>query len=530
MTLLCIMILSAPVHGHTADTGATTVNIKQVADGLVAIVSSSQKQLDLLKLDCDQGSNEIIVDIPSGGDESSIENLLKNPLIVTGRVSSIFMSRENVQRVRIQPKLKLYCSGFKMVNRFQRYVTYSYPAGSEIKIIGSSISGFNFDENSPVNKTTGSISIRLADPLGNIDLNNAVYTQGNRLYLKLNPKDFTNQKSIFNAFEGTVLQVDKSDGDLAGEQIFTFKAVSSAEISKISASLVKSPASNELRIDITASLSLYDSGRKLYEAGDSKRAIRYMTAAKSEPAFSLVSRMSLGTIHWNEDNFAESYRIFKELMDIDKRWEFPEARYYAVKAYHIINGRVGFDLAATLKEFLRRCDRTEFATCQEARELSEQVSEPGIKLNVASKADLKKLVAGLSDPKLNFNEVQKSVFHYWAIWCPLCLEEMPKIMQYAVANPNILIYIISKYDQQKTIMNTLLKAGAIKRKNIIYYVDTKDDIMLKQMVPLALAAKEPVTPLPISVFLQREVPFYLTDRLGWTEGEISRIWQMKYRQ
>jgi hypothetical protein len=50
------------------------------------------------------------------------------------------------------------------------------------------------------------------------------------------------------------------------------------------------------------------------------------------------------------------------------------------------------------------------------------------------------------------------------------------------------------------------------------------------MVPLILANKEPVTPLPISVFLQRDLPFYLTDRLNWSDTELSQIWKLKYQE
>jgi len=150
-------------------------------------------------------------------------------------------------------------------------------------------------------------------------------------------------------------------------------------------------------------------------------------------------------------------------------------------------------------------------------------------LNPASKVDLKKLVDRLADPTINASEVQKNIFHYWAVWCPLCLEEMPKIMKYAVAHPNISIYIIAKNDTQKNILTTLIKSGAIRRKNIFYYIDSKDDIMLRQMVPLILANKEPVTPLPISVFLQRDTPFYLTDKLHWTDTELDSIWKLKYQ-
>ena len=168
--------------------------------------------------------------------------------------------------------------------------------------------------------------------------------------------------------------------------------------------------------------------------------------------------------------------------------------------------------------------------CSEAGALSDQINEPQLKLNVVSKADLKKLVTKLSDPQLNYSEVQKNVFHYWATWCPVCIEEMPRIMQYAVEHPNILFYIIAKNDSQKNIFNALIKAGAIRRNNINYYIDTKDDLMLKQLVPALLANKEPVTPLPISVFLQRDVPFYLTDKLNWNETELSQIWKLRYQE
>ncbi|HZV81256.1 MAG TPA: hypothetical protein VFF53_03710, partial [Geobacteraceae bacterium] len=124
----------------------------------------------------------------------------------------------------------------------------------------------------------------------------------------------------------------------------------------------------------------------------------------------------------------------------------------------------------------------------------------------------------------------KNIFHYWATWCPVCLEEMPRIMQYAVAHPNVSLYIVAKHDNQKAIFNTLIKSGAIRRKNIFYYIDSKDDMLLRQMVPLVLANKEPVTPLPISVFLQREAPFYLTDKLNWTDTELGEIWKLKYQE
>lgn len=509
---------------------ATVVNLKQIADGLVVIVNSGQKGLDNISFGCNQENNSIIVDLPVDSDPASIENLQKNPLVAKNGASLLLLSREKLKRINIVPRLKLYCSGVKQVNKFQRYVTYFYPAGHEFKLLAATVKGFDFDDNNPRAQISGSINLTFNEPLGNVDLADFSKTTENRLTLRLNPRDFVNQELISASFPAGNLQVNLDPSDSAGEHNLTFKAISGAEISKITAKAVKSPNSSELRIDMSLSVSLYDAGRKFYDAGDTRKAISYLTAAKSEPSLALIARMSIGTIFWNEDKHAEASKVFRELIDLDRRWEYPEARYYAAKASYLANNRLSFEQSGMLKEFLRRCDRTNYPTCSDARELSDQVNEPALKVNVASKMELKKLVARLSDPKQNYNEVQKNIFHYWATWCPLCLEEIPKIMQYAVAHPNIDIHIIAKYDQQKLIFNTLIKSGAIRRKNIFYYIDTKDDIMLRQMVPLIIANKEPVTPLPISVFLQREAPFYLTDKLNWTEAEISRIWQMKYHE
>jgi thiol-disulfide isomerase/thioredoxin len=529
---LLLLLGTAPtiICCKTASCDNSVVNLKQVSDGLVAIVSNSQSSLDNIRFECNQENNSIIIDLPADGDAPAIDNLLRNPLVTRNGASLLLLSKEKLQRISIIPKLKLYCTGMRQVNKFQRYVTYFYPAGHEFKLQAAEVRGFNFDENNPRPQVTGSINLTFNEPLGNVDLSDVIKTSENRLTLRLNPKDFINQELLTTVFPAKNLQVTKASDDSPGEHNFTFKAISNAEISKISAKVVKSATSNEVRIDLTLGVSLYDTGKNFYETGDTRKALLYMTAAKSEPALALIARMSIGTIYWNEDNHAEASKVFKELIELDRRWEFPEARYYSAKASYLTNKRLTFEQSGMLKEYLRRCDRTNYSTCSDARELSEQVNEPALKISIASKADLKRLVARLSDPKQNYNEVQKNIFHYWATWCPLCLEEMPKIMQYAVSHPNIDIHIVAKHDQQKTIFNTLLKAGAIRRKNIFYYIDTKDDIMLRQMVPLILANKEPVTPLPISVFLQREVPFYLTDKLNWQEAEIARIWQLKYHE
>ena len=520
------VICYTPAYGEYS----TVVNLKQITDGLVVIVNSGQKSLDNISFGCNQENNSIIVDLPVNSDPATVENLQNNPLVTKDGASLLLLSREKLKRISIIPRLKLYCSGVRQINKFQRYVTYFYPAGHEFKLLAATAKGFEFDENNPRAKLSGSINLTLNEPLGNVDLADFIKTTENRLTLRLNPRDFVNQELISTIFPPNNLQVNFDPTDSAGEHNLTFKTINGAEISKITAKAVKSPGSNEIRIDITLSVALYDTGRKFYDSGDSRKAIIYLTAAKSEPSLALIARMSIGTIFWNEDNHAEASKVFRELIELDKRWEFPEARYYAAKASYLANNRLSFEQSGMLKEFLRRCDRSNYPTCSDARELSVQVNEPALKVNVASKTELKKLVARLADPKQNYNEVQKNIFHYWATWCPLCLEEIPKIMQYAVAHPNIDIHIIAKHDQQKLIFNTLIKSGAIRRKNIFYYIDTKDDLMLRQMVPLILANKEPVTPLPISVFLQREVPFYLTDKLNWSEGEISKIWQMKYHE
>jgi thiol-disulfide isomerase/thioredoxin len=390
--------------------------------------------------------------------------------------------------------------------------------------------GFDFDARNPRGQVSGSINLTFDEPPGNIDLAEAVKVADNTLTISLHPRDFVNQELLATISPAKNLAVTTTSSAALGEHLFSFQTIAGADISKVRAKLVKSPNSNELRIDVTLTVALYKTGKKYYQQGDSAKAFWYLDAAKNEPAFALVSRMSIGTIYWNEDNYAEALKSFRELINLDRSWEFADARYFAAKAYHSLNHQLSFDLSAMLKEYLRRCDRMKYPMCEDARELSEQVNEPALKLNLASKAELKKLVDRLSDPKGNFNEVQKNVFHYWATWCPLCLEEMPKIMQYAVAHPNVAIYIVAKHDNQKLIFNTLLKSGAIRRKNIFYYIDTKDDIMLRQMVPLILANKEPVTPLPISVFMQRDLPFYLTEKLNWTDAELVPIWQLKYRE
>ncbi|NJD92102.1 MAG: hypothetical protein FIA91_11430 [Geobacter sp.] len=530
LTLLLTPALALLCSSAAYCESTTVVNLKQISDGLVVIVNSGQKSLENISFGCNQENNSIIVDLPVNSDPATIDNLLKSPLVAKDGASLVLLSREKLKRITITPRLKLYCSGVRQVNQFQRYVTYFYPAGHEFKLQSATVKGFNFDENNPRPQLSGSINLTFNEPLGTVDLGDLIKTVENRLTLRLNPRAFINQELIATIFPANNLQVSVAPTDSAGEHMLTFKTINGAEISKITAKAVKSPNSSDLRIDMTLSVSLYDTGRKFYDAGDARKAITYLTAAKSEPSLALVARMSIGTIFWNEDNHAEASKVFKELIELDRRWEFPEARYYAAKASYLANHRLSFEQSGMLKEYLRRCDRTNYATCSDARELSEQVNEPALKVTIASKPELKKLVARLADPKQNYNEVQKNIFHYWATWCPLCLEEIPKIMQYAVAHPNIDIHIIAKHDQQKVIFNTLIKSGAIRRKNIFYYIDTKDDIMLRQMVPLILANKEPVTPLPISVFLQREVPFYLTDKLNWSEAEISRIWQMKYRE
>jgi len=532
ITVVIALFFCPLVHGETPaeSKNSTSVNIKQITDGLVVIVNSNQKNLDAVHFGCNQESNEIIVDFPAESDVPDIESLQRNPNVVKNGVFSLSLSMGETQRIKIIPKLKLSCSSVKMVNKFQRYVTYFYPAGRDLKLTAVNVKGFDFDEKQPRQQVSGSISLIFNEPLGNVELADVVTVVDNRLSVRLNPRDFANQGLLTSIFPTKNLTVSSTSAELPGIHNFTFQTINDAEIGKITAKVIKSPGSSELRLDISLQVALYETGRKFYEKGDSRKALWYLDAVKNEPAFALVSRMSMGTIFWNEDNYAEAIKSFRELIALDRKWEFPEARYFAAKAYYLTNNRLSFDLSAMLKEYLRRCDRLTYSTCSDARELSERVNEPELKLNLVSRAELKKLVARLADPKLNYSEVQKNVFHYWATWCPVCLEEMPRIMQYAVAHPNISIYIVAKNDPQKMIFNTLIKAGAIRRKNIFYYIDTKDDMLLRQMVPLILASKEPVTPLPISVFLQREVPFYLTDKLNWTETELSPIWKLKYQE
>jgi thiol-disulfide isomerase/thioredoxin len=510
------------------DLNSSSINIRQIADGLVVIVNSSQKSLDDVHFDCSQENNEIVVELPVEREIPFIENLQKNPHVRTDGVSSVSLPQRGMKRIKIIPKLKLQCTGVKMVSKFQRYVTYLYPAGRNLKLIATDVKGFDFDEKNPRVQVNGSINLKFNEPLGNVDLSDAINVVDNTLSIRLNPKDFVNQELISTIFPAKDISISSSSSESSRAHNFNFQTIHNAIIGKVKAKLIKSSNSDELSIDVTLAVSLYETGKKLYQDGDSRKALLYMDAAKSDPSSALVSRMSMGTILWNEDNYSEAVKSFRELIALDRSWEFPDARYFMAKAYYLTNNKLSFDISAMLKEYLRRCDRMMYPACSDARELSDQVNEPALKLNVASKSELKKLVARLSDPKLNYSEVQKNIFHYWATWCPVCLEEMPKIMQYAVAHPNISIYIVAKNDVQKNIFNSLIKAGAIRRKNIYYYIDTKDDILLRQMVPLVLANKEPVTPLPVSVFLQRDLPFYLTDKLNWSETELSPIWKLKY--
>jgi len=511
------------------ETDSSSINIRQVADGLVVIATKNLVSQDEIAFGCNQERNEITVDLPVENERPLVESLRKSPLISKGGVSTLALSEQKI-RFTIIPKLKLYCTEMKLVSKFQRYVSYAYPAGREVRLTGADVKGFDFDDRKPRAQVKGSIILKLSEPLGDIDLAKAIKVADNRLTLQLQPRDFINQRLLTTLFPANNLSVETISNETTGEHTFEFRTVDSADIGKVAAKLIKSPTSDELRLDVTLTVALSTSGKKFYEKGESARAIRYLEAAKSEPGLALVARMSMGTIFWNEDNHAEASRNFGELIELDRSWEFPEARYYAAKTYYLTNNRLSFELSNRLKEFLRRCDRTPYATCDDARELSDQVNEPLLKLNSVTKAELKKLVARLADPKQNFNEVQKNIFHYWATWCPVCLEEMPRIMKYAVAHPNVSLYIVSKYDNQKAILSTLIKSGAIRRKNIFYYIDSRDDMLLRQMVPLILANKEPVTPLPISVFLQREVPFYLTDSLNWTDAELGEIWKLKYRE
>lgn len=508
---------------------SASIKIRRVSDGLVVIATTSQVKQDEIAFGCIQESNAITVDMPVDNDRPLVESLLKNPLVSRNGVSTLPLSQQ-LKRLKIVPTMKLYCSDMKLVSKFQRYVSYAYSAGREVRLISADVKGFDFDDRHPKAQVKGSITVKLSEPLGDIDLSKAVRVADNRLLLLLKPQDFINQGVLASLLSANNLEVAAIPSETAGENIFEFLTVGGADIGKIAAKLVKSPASDEVRIDINLTVALNASGKKFYEKGDSARALRYLEAAKSDPGLAQVARMSMGTIYWNMDNHAEASRNFLELIDLDRSWEFPEARYFAAKTYYLTNNRLSFELSNRLKEFLRRCDRTNYATCDDARELYDQVNEPALKLNIVTKAEVKKLVARLADPKLNFNEVQKNIFHYWATWCPVCLEEMPRIMQYAVAHPNVALYIVAKHDTQKAILATLIKSGAIRRKNIFYYIDSKDDLLLRQTVPLILANKEPVTPLPISVFLQREMPFHLTDKLSWTDAELGEIWKLKYQE
>ncbi len=529
LSALAITAFCCPsARGDEADTGS--IKIRRVADGLVVIATTSLVKQDEIAFGCSQENNAIIVDMPVEDDRPLLDSLQKSPQVSTNGVSVTTLPQQKLKRFTIVPTLKLYCSDMKLVSKFQRYISYAYPAGRELRLTVADVKGFEFDDRAPKGQVKGTILLKLAEPLGDIDLAKALRTEDNRLSLQLKPRDFSNQRLLASLFPAKNLDVAVNSDETTGEHSFEFRTIGGADIGKVAAKLVRSPASDEVRLELTLTVALSATGKKFYEKGESARALRYLEAAKSEPGLALVARMSMGTIYWNEDNYGEASRNFLELVEMDKSWEFPEARYFAAKTYYQTNNRLSFELSNRLKEFLRRCDRTAYATCADARELSEQVSEPLLKLNPVTKAEVKKLVARLADPKQNFNEVQKNIFHYWATWCPVCLEEMPRIMQYAVAHPNVSLYIVAKHDNQKAIFTTLIKSGAIRRKNIFYYIDSKDDLLLKQMVPLVLANKEPVTPLPISVFLQREVPFYLTDKLNWTDSELGEIWKLKYQE
>jgi thiol-disulfide isomerase/thioredoxin len=532
MLAACLFCPSARCEVQSGQSGkySPQINIKKTADGLVVNVSHNQEVLEDIHFGCDQENNRIIVDLPVENERGIMKTLQENPNVVRNGVSSESLPSQEMKRIRILPRLKLSCTGVKMISKFQRYITYLYPAGRDLKLTAAHVTGFDFDGDNPRTQVNGSIRLTFNEPLGDVDLADAVSVTDTVVTLKLNPRDFVNQEMVSSLFPVSNLDVRSSSADSSGLHAFDFRSIGAADIGKVRAKLVRSPDSNELRLDVTLTVSLYATGRKLYESGNSRKALVYLEAAKRDPAFAQVARMSMGTVFWNEDNYAEAVKNFRELIELDRSWEFPEARYYALKSYYLLNKTLSFELTALLKEYLRRCDRMKYQTCADARELSEQVNEPALKVYQASKVELKKLVAKLADPRFNYNEVQKNIFHYWATWCPVCLEEMPRIMQYAVAHPNVSIYIVAKYDSQKNILSTLLKSGAIRRKNIFYYIDTRDDIMLRQMVPLVLANKEPVTPLPISVFLQRDVPFYLTDKLNWNEAELSPIWQLKYRE
>lgn len=519
----------AELNARGGDKKAPLINIKAIAEGLVVIISDNQKRSEDVQFACDQEGNQIIIDLLAENDRAIIDSLQVNPNVRQQGVSSTALPRQGMKRIKIMPKLKLNCTGTKMLNKFERYISYLYPAGRDLKLTAVQAKGFLYDDDTPRQQASGSIVLTFNESLGDVALTDAVTVEGSTLSIRLNPLDFVNQELLASPFPLQGLTV-KSTADETGGRAITFQTIQDADIGKIKAKVIKAAPGNELRIDVDLTISLYETGMKLYGKGNTRKALAYMEAARNVPATALVSRMSMGTIYWNEDNYAAALKSFKEVLDLDRPWEYPDARYFVIKSSYLLYNTLSFELAAMLKEYLRRCDRMNYQTCGDARELSDRVNEPALKVTVASKPELKKLVARLSDPRVNYNEVQKNIFHYWATWCPVCLEETPKIMHYAVENPNVAIYIVAKYDSQKNILSTLLKSGAIRRKNIFYYIDTKDDSMLRQMVPLMLANKEPVTPLPISVFLQRDVPFYLTDKLNWTDAELSQIWRLKYRE
>lgn len=526
ITLLLPLFLNFRSAHAAAD--SSSINLRQTVDGIVVTVNSS-KNLDDVKVSCDEGRNEIVVDL-QGDVSDAVEALQKSRLVKPGGVSATPTGEAGMQRVRIETRARLFCHDIRLVSRFQRYMTHLIPAGLNLKITSAELEGFNFDEARPKQQVSGALLLNLSDVLGEIDLREAVISDGNTIRIRLNPRDFIAQERIPAALDSRLFTATTANGAAPGDYSLTLGSIKNGIIEKVAARAVKAQGGNQLKIEMTLSISLYESGKRLYEKGDGAAALTYLEAAKQNPATAGVARMSIGTIYWNDDKFAEAAKSFRELLDQDRGWNYPEARYFAAKAYHQANKRLSFELSGIVKEYLRRCDRAGYANCAEARELVEQVSEPELKVAPASKVEMKRLVAKLADPRQNLNEVQKNIFHFWATWCPLCLEEMPKIMKYAVAHPEINIYVVSKFDTQKIITNALIKAGAISRKNIFYYIDTKDDIMLRQMVPLSIATKEPTTPLPISVLLQRENPFAITERLNWTDAELSPLWRARYHE
>jgi thiol-disulfide isomerase/thioredoxin len=506
-----------------------SVVIKKVADGLVVLISNHPNKLEGVRFGCVEQDNAMTIDLPTTSEEAIVERLKRNPNIVRNGVTALPLPQKGMQRLRVVPKAKLLCAEAATVSSFRNSMTYLYPIERRLALNTASATGFEFDENNPQPIVKGKITLRFDDSLGGVNLAEILSVQGNTIHLRFNGKDFGTQEAL-----STLLPI----GDLGvvggeagpGRHSFTFQSIRGIDIGKVNATLTGSPASDELAIDLSLTVSLYATAKKFYEQGNTRRALLYMEAAKGEPNFEKLARMSIGTIYWNEDRFGEALANFRALIPLDKGWEYPDARYFAAKASYQINKKLSFEMSAMLKEYLRRCSSKKFARCAEAAELSDRVNESKLQLTMAAKADVRKLTARLADPTLNIKEVQKNVFHFWATWCPVCLEEMPRIMQYAVEHPNVTLYIVSKFGNRNTIFNTLIKSGAIKLNNIVYYIDTKDDTLLKLMVPASLANKEPVTPLPISVFAQRDVPFYLTDRLNWTETEIAQIWKLKYQE